>query len=101
MTFKRTLTQLVAILEPFARMLQCLESTYSTVADVYLFWLAAMASLKQHLESKNGLSASVKRRVIKIVNKRYNEMINTAPTDAYITGFFLDPSKSFMRTVYR
>lgn len=86
------LTELVNILEPLARALLCLESTQGTLADVYFFWLAALASLNQHFNSKNSLlSADDKSRLQSIVCRRFNEAINEAPTDMYATAFFLDP----------
>lgn len=92
--FKMGLTRLINILEPLARTLKCLESTQSTAANVHLSWLAALASLKQYLDSpKHGLSSAVKRRVIKNVNKRYNQTINKAPSDAYLAVLVLDPSE--------
>jgi hypothetical protein len=42
--FENTLTQLVAVLQPLARALKCLESTQTTVSDVYVFNLAILAS---------------------------------------------------------
>src|SRR5258708_17600678 len=35
------------------RSLKCLESTHATVADVYLFWLALLASLQDILADKH------------------------------------------------
>lgn len=94
MEFKRVLTELVNVLEPLARALLCLESTQSTLGDVYFFWLAALAVLNQHFSSKNSrLSNSDKLRLQAMIYRRFNETINEAPTDIYVTAFFLDPRK--------
>ncbi|KAG9088744.1 RNA binding protein snu13 [Ceratobasidium sp. 370] len=90
--FKLMLTELVNILEPFARALLCLESTQSTLADVYFFWLGALASLNQYLSSSSSqLAQDEKSRIFTIASRRFNEAINDAPTDCYLTTFFLDP----------
>lgn len=41
--FTEQLRQFVAVLEPLARSIKCLESNHSTAADVYHFWLAVLA----------------------------------------------------------
>ena len=43
--FAQNLEALVEVLEPMAKTITCLESTHSTVSDVYVFWLACMASV--------------------------------------------------------
>ncbi|KAG9089935.1 hypothetical protein FRC06_001289, partial [Ceratobasidium sp. 370] len=94
MHFKTTLTKLANILEPFARALLCLESTHSTLADVYVFWLSVLAALHQHFSSGHSLlTPDDKSCIIAIASKRFNEAINDAPADGYITAFFLDPHK--------
>ena len=46
-SLREALIKLVGILEPFARTVKCLESTQSTPADVYLFWLSVMATYEE------------------------------------------------------
>ncbi|KAG8789050.1 hypothetical protein FRC12_013914 [Ceratobasidium sp. 428] len=90
--FRLMLTELVNILEPFARALVCLESAQSTLADVYFFWLSALASLNQYFASNHSeLTTAEKERILRLVSNRFNEAINDAPTDCYLTAFFLDP----------
>ncbi|CAE6507832.1 unnamed protein product, partial [Rhizoctonia solani] len=90
--FRQDLKELVNILEPFARALLSLESTRSNLSDVYFFWLGALAALDHHFKSRNCLLPSEDRaRIRRVASKRFNEGINDAPTDAYITAFFLDP----------
>ncbi|KAG9100718.1 hypothetical protein FS749_013407 [Ceratobasidium sp. UAMH 11750] len=91
--FKLQLTELVNILEPLARAISCLESTQSTISDVYFFWLAALAALNRHFSSTTStlLTPEDISRLQAIIYYRFNEAINEAPTDSYITAFFLDP----------
>ncbi|KDQ05636.1 hypothetical protein BOTBODRAFT_122435, partial [Botryobasidium botryosum FD-172 SS1] len=80
-------------IEPIAKSLKCLESTHSTLADVYVYWLAASAELQQIFTSpdRGGFDRETVENIIGICNFRFNQMINDAPEDAYITAFVLDP----------
>lgn len=46
-SFENSLQQLVLILEPLARACKCLESSKATAGDVYLFWLAVLATCQK------------------------------------------------------
>jgi hypothetical protein len=88
------LTKLLEVIGPIAKAIQCLESTHSTPADVYLFWLAVMAQLGEVFrEDKVHLPNDVKSQIRSIVNRRFDGMINDAPTDVYFSAFFLDPRR--------
>ncbi|KAG9089236.1 hypothetical protein FRC06_001661 [Ceratobasidium sp. 370] len=90
--FKLKITDLINILEPPARAILCLESTGSDISDVYFFWLSALASLNRLFCSKTTtLTTDDKSRIQAIIYYRFSEAINEAPTDTYITVFFLDP----------
>lgn len=90
--FESALSQIIDIIEPAAKALLCLESSHSTTADVYLFWLAMMASLQEIIsEDKAGLDTTSYEQICTHANMRFNKMINNAPTDAYLTAFALDP----------
>ncbi|KAF8686401.1 hypothetical protein RHS04_00101 [Rhizoctonia solani] len=90
--FQQDLKELVNILEPFACALLCLESTRSSLSDVYFFWLGALAALDHHFKSQNCLLLPQDwGRLRCIALKRFNKAINDAPTDGYVTAFFLDP----------
>ena len=92
--FELDLTKLTEVIGPFAKSIQCLESTHSTPADVFLFWLAIMAHLDQLFrDQKIQLPSNVVEQIRAITNRRYNGMINNGPTDVYIAAFFLDPRK--------
>jgi len=88
------LTKLIAVLGPFAKAILCLESAHSTCADVYLFWISALASIEDLFRSgQSGLQNETIKSIRAISNKRFDQMINDGPTDIYITSFFLDPRK--------
>lgn len=94
MSFELELTRICSVLGPIAKAIKCLESSHSTPGDVYLFWLAITAHLEQlFTDASSILSAQTKESIRAIINKRFNQMINHAPTDIYITTFFLDPSE--------
>ncbi|EUC56504.1 DUF659 family protein [Rhizoctonia solani AG-3 Rhs1AP] len=90
--FTVELRQLCTILEPFPRSIKCLESSHSTPADVYLFWLAIIARLHElfkHNSTINGagLPKEVMKEITGIVNGRHQEMFQNP---VYLAGFFLD-----------
>ncbi|KAG8718795.1 hypothetical protein FRC08_004356 [Ceratobasidium sp. 394] len=91
--FKLMLTELVNILEPLACALSCLESTRSTLSDIYFFWLAALASLNRRFMSMHNtrLTYRDKSRLQAKVYYRFNEAMNEAPADIYLAAFLLDP----------
>ncbi|KAL5529774.1 hypothetical protein ACEPAG_5761 [Sanghuangporus baumii] len=64
MEFELGLQELTTALTPVAKAIKCLESTHSTVSDELI-----------RLE----------------VNHRFDQMVNNAPSDVYLTGFLLDP----------
>ncbi len=92
--YELELAKVCKVLSPFAKAIKCLESTHSTASDVYLFWLAVAAQLEELFTScdQAGLENSTVDSLRKVFNKRFNQMINLAPTDIYLTAFFLDPS---------
>ncbi|KAJ3793831.1 ribonuclease H-like domain-containing protein [Lentinula aff. detonsa] len=95
-SFETTMYQYLAIVGPIARSLWSLESTVANAADVYVFWLAVAATLKnlfldKQTVSRLGLAQDQIRDIIRIVNKRYKDFIDDSPTDIYFSAFYLDP----------
>jgi hypothetical protein len=93
--FTEQLEQFVAVLEPLARSIKCLESSHSTAADVYHFWLAVLARYQERFEANNtlqgiGLPESVIEDIKSIVNGRHSEMFQGETQQVYLTAFFLD-----------
>ncbi|KAG8916499.1 hypothetical protein FRC02_003799 [Tulasnella sp. 418] len=91
-----TLDPFIDLLAPLAKSIQNLESSFSTVADIFLHWTAIIATLKKLLDD-NALSSDPDfdtetcSSIIQIINRRSREMLDEAPTDIYLAGFLLDP----------
>jgi hypothetical protein len=93
MKFRMELTQLIKVLSPFAKAIACLESSQSTPADVYLFWLAIMSTLKRLFEDEtNGIRESDASQIRAIAINRFRQLLEEGPDDCYISAFYLDPS---------
>ncbi|KAG8752176.1 hypothetical protein FRC11_008645, partial [Ceratobasidium sp. 423] len=93
--FTAELRQLCTILEPFARSIKCLESSHSTPADVYLFWLAIISRLHELFKKNStisgaGLPNPVMEDITSILNGRYQEMFQSQSGPVYLAAFFLD-----------
>ncbi|KAJ7835153.1 hypothetical protein B0H13DRAFT_1539242, partial [Mycena leptocephala] len=96
--FKRDLTRLGAVLMPFARAIQCLESKDTTPADVYLYWLAVVAQFNDLItkDDNTGLKSkyqtTVKELIRSIANFRFTQLIEEEQSsNVYFTVFVLDP----------
>ncbi|PVF93460.1 hypothetical protein CPB86DRAFT_715359, partial [Serendipita vermifera] len=95
--FKSELLRYLSIIDPIVRTIQCLESANLNVADVYVFWLAIAATLRDLFDKPQldiTISEELKSQITTIVNRRYKEFIDAAPSDIYFAGFFLDPRSS-------
>lgn len=90
--FKFGLKELITAIAAVAKATKCLESSISTVSDVYYFFLAVAAETHRMLVEDN-LPNHVQTSIRKVVNHRFDQMVNRAPSDVYLTGFVLDPSK--------
>ncbi|KAJ7828008.1 hypothetical protein B0H13DRAFT_1656537, partial [Mycena leptocephala] len=86
------LKQLVMILEPIARAIKCLEGLGVTVGDVWKFYVAITAVLRDlFAEDILSFPQSLQDDVCSIVNRRFDEMIHGPSGDLYLAGFYLDP----------
>jgi hypothetical protein len=98
-SFENGLRQLVLILEPLARACKCLESSKATAGDVYLFWLAVLATYEQLFMDNNDvdglqLPEDVVDQIRKIVNARWKELTTGPGKGVYLSTFLLDPRSS-------
>jgi hypothetical protein len=92
MSFKMNLQRMLSVLEPIAQAVKCLESTQSTLVDVFIFWQAVLGRFSEVFTgSRSGFSNTEQTRIRRAVIHHYNETINDAPTDTYLLVFFLDP----------
>ncbi|CAK5269492.1 unnamed protein product [Mycena citricolor] len=111
--FKKSLERLGAVLMPFARAIQCLESQQVTAADVYHYWLAVTAQLHDlFVQDKRAVRAryakvvevgvgpnkvhkiqnSIKELIRCIANFRFTQLIeNERASNVYLAAFTLDP----------
>ncbi|KAF8600207.1 hypothetical protein BDV93DRAFT_447951 [Ceratobasidium sp. AG-I] len=97
LNFEMQLTVLTSLLNPILRALTCLESSFSTPADVLLFFSAALSSLNLILcTGTHGVRDEASVTMIRgFCNRRFSQLINESPDDIYVTAFYLNPSDSF------
>ena len=90
--YQTKLEELVEITLPLAKIITCLESMQSTLADAFLLWLAALATIKDVLDSDTSdIDDNVASEVKSILNYRYHEYFQDGPTDLHMAAFFLNP----------
>ncbi|KAG9076086.1 hypothetical protein FRC06_009715, partial [Ceratobasidium sp. 370] len=94
--FEDSLRLEMALLEPFARSVKCLESSASTPADVCLFWLASQATLNDMFTDSDKradlmISEETIGDVRAIMNGQCSEMFDGSNRRMYISTLFLDP----------
>ncbi|KAI0069879.1 hypothetical protein K474DRAFT_1713828 [Panus rudis PR-1116 ss-1] len=101
-SFETELKRIICVLAPVAKACKCLESTESTVSDVFVFWLAVLSDIHDMIASGEDdedlsapfpilrtLSVSEKEEIRRKANYRYNRQFGKS--DIYLTGFILDP----------
>ncbi|KAF8872812.1 ribonuclease H-like domain-containing protein [Infundibulicybe gibba] len=84
------LNQFIAVGNPIAKAIQCLEATTCNPADVYLYWLAVVAYMKRSLETSL-LPDDVCGEIRGIMVARWREFFISGPTNVYLTAFYLNP----------
>ncbi|KAK6987730.1 DUF659 family protein [Favolaschia claudopus] len=90
--FELELKQLVLILEPLARAIKCLEGLQVTVGDVWKFYVAITAVLRELFEEDTlSFPQELKDDVCAIINRRFDQMIHGPSGDLFLSGFYLDP----------
>ncbi|KAH7905604.1 ribonuclease H-like domain-containing protein [Hygrophoropsis aurantiaca] len=90
--FEIQLKRFISIESPFMKCITCHESSQSNPADVFKSWIAINGTLKQVLnDPKSDFSAEESGQIRAIANQRFNAQIQEAPTDCYISAFYLDP----------
>ncbi|KAG1764577.1 hypothetical protein EV702DRAFT_1204959 [Suillus placidus] len=93
LSFQLLLSQLLAVIGPPAKAIKCMESSFANAADIYEFWLAVQAMFEE-VRKKNTvkLPVSVLEKIRRLCNYRFNQTINEAPSDIFVTAFFLVPA---------
>ncbi|KAJ6608146.1 hypothetical protein B0H10DRAFT_2227168 [Mycena sp. CBHHK59/15] len=94
------LQQLLAILEPIARAIKCLEGLQVTVGDIWKFYVTITTVLHDLFTNDNTLSIpqEVRDEVSTIINTQYDQMIHGPSRDLFLSGLFLDPSNQLVPT---
>ncbi|KAG0701935.1 hypothetical protein DFH29DRAFT_761202, partial [Suillus ampliporus] len=92
LSFQLLLSQLLAVIGPPAKAIKCMESSFANAADVYEFWLAVQAAFEE-VSKKNTvkLPVAVLEKIRHLCNCCFNQTINEAPSDIFVTAFFLVP----------
>lgn len=88
------LRQLLAVLLPFAKSLKCLESSIIHPGHVYLFWLAAIATVQDIFDRNEEtleIPDDVIRQIVHIIDTRFEAMCEGPENAVYKTALFLDP----------
>lgn len=89
--FQIHLTQFVAVGEGIARAIECLEASSTNPADVYLYWLAVVAKMKQTLETAC-LPDEVCGQIRGIMVSRWREFFVYGPSNVHLSAFYLNPN---------
>jgi hypothetical protein len=89
--FKQALLQYINIVAPVIRSLWSLEAAHANASNVFVFWLAIAATLKDLFSKRpenTGITNSLANQIMAIYNKRYKEFFTN---EVYFTSFTLDP----------
>ncbi|KAG9078178.1 hypothetical protein FS749_009852 [Ceratobasidium sp. UAMH 11750] len=101
MTFIMGLKKLVTAVDPFTQGLLCLELSHATIGDNHLMWMAALSMVDEAFTSPDSsFTEEESSRLRQIINRRFNETINTPPNNIYILGSFGHPRMRNQR-IYR
>ena len=100
--FEWQLGQLVAVGQPPARTIKCLEAAKATCADVYLFWLAMGAATDDVLADDTfKIPREVGEQIKALFNDRYSEIFEEDGRPAHMASFYLNPGKSCSKNTTR
>jgi hypothetical protein len=99
--FEVECSQLTRVLEPLARACKCLESSMATVSNVYIFYLAVMASYEELFRHNSSgrdplrLPHEAVEALRKILNVRWAQFMHGPHGTVYLAGLFLDPHEHY------
>ena len=91
--FHLVLLQYVQIVGPLVRSLWALEASHATASDVFIFFTACAAALKELFEQDSemtGIPKTLANTIVDKFNDRYDELF---AKDIYFCAFALDPRK--------
>ncbi|KAI0764434.1 ribonuclease H-like domain-containing protein [Irpex lacteus] len=88
--FRLMLDRYIAVTEPLAKSIECIEGASTNACDVYVFWIASIASIRDALQNEDlDFPAEVCEEICYIVNSRWREFFEK--NDLYLTAFYLNP----------
>ncbi|KAF8124091.1 ribonuclease H-like domain-containing protein, partial [Boletus edulis] len=93
----RDLNIYIEVVGPFIRSLWSLEAAHANASDVFIFWLAIGASLKDLIskdEEMTGIPKTLLQHVISIYNNWWRDFFRN---DVYFMAFALDPRMSWFQ----
>ncbi|EIW74896.1 hypothetical protein CONPUDRAFT_159670 [Coniophora puteana RWD-64-598 SS2] len=92
LAFQLDLATLLTVIGPAAKATKCLESSFATAADTYTYWIAIQASIEELSLRKNfRLPREDVEQIRRLCNYQFDQLINNAPSDIFVTAFFLIP----------
>jgi len=87
LTFILKLNQLIAVGEPAARVIECLEAARATVGDIWHFWVAMLKMMKESLDNADlDIPREAAGQVRAVVNARWKEFFEDGP-NPYHAGY--------------
>ena len=95
--FELALSKLLQVTGPWAKGLQVLKAADVTADHIYYVFLGIMSQLDDNFQKNEfTLNSNTIEDIRRIVNKRFNELINETPEshDLYITAFVCNPGTS-------
>ncbi|CAK5273903.1 unnamed protein product [Mycena citricolor] len=92
--FQLHVKQLLAVLEPIARTIKCLEGTQVTTGDIWMFFVAITAVLDDLFTSNElGIPDNTMDEIRGHVNNRFEQLIEGPDGGVYLAGFYLNPDR--------
>ncbi|KAK0220637.1 ribonuclease H-like domain-containing protein [Armillaria fumosa] len=94
--FQLALKHYSTIIGPLARLLWALKAAQTNAADVYMFWLAIVAELRDIFSrpEDTGIEPDLAKKIIHIFLRRHREFIDESPGDIYFIAVYLNPHES-------
>lgn len=90
--FQLMLDRYIAVTGPIAKSIECIEGTSTTACDIFVFWIATIASIKDALENEDlDFPPDVCEQIRSVLNARWRQLFHQ--NDLYLTAFYLNPRK--------
>lgn len=88
LTFTLQLNQLIAVGEPPARVIECLEAARSSLSDVFHFWVAMLKVMKEALDNPDlAIPQKTIGQIRGVTNARWREYFEDGPAPVHLAAF--------------